>query len=66
MMNPKINLSNHKELRAYQAGFQAALASLVDSLVDGGDINYLIDALEDQANEATADKLRAFYSRRNA
>lgn len=65
-MAHKVNLNVHTQARAYQAGFQDALALLVDSLIEGGDINYLIDTLENNAHEATRDKLNAFYAARNA
>lgn len=59
--NAKVNLNDHKEARAYQTGFQDALKFLVDALVEGGDVNYLIDALEQNANEPTRKALNEYY-----
>ncbi|QKN87791.1 hypothetical protein NEBULOUS_30 [Microbacterium phage Nebulous] len=64
--NAKVNLNNHKEARAYQTGFQDALKFLVDALVEGGDVNYLIDALEQNANEPTRKALNEYYGAKAA
>lgn len=63
-MKHKVNLNVHTEARAYQVGFQDALALLVDSLVEGGDINCLINTLKNNAHEETRDKLNVFYAAR--
>jgi hypothetical protein len=70
MSNSKINLNVHTQARAYHAGFQDAMTMLVDALVEGGDVNFLLDCLEDNinphTNEATRAKYLEFYDRKNA
>ncbi|QBZ72897.1 hypothetical protein PBI_SINATRA_28 [Microbacterium phage Sinatra] len=62
-MSHKVNLNVHTQARAYQAGYQDALSDLVDALVEGGDVNFLIDALEMKINRPqVADKIRAYYA----
>ncbi|QNL31040.1 hypothetical protein SEA_KAUALA_28 [Microbacterium phage Kauala] len=62
-MSHKVNLKVHTQARAYQAGYQDALSDLVDALVDGGDINFLVDTLEMKINRPqVADKIRAYYA----
>lgn len=62
-MSHKVNLNVHSQARAYQAGYQDALSDLVDALVEGGDVNFLIDALEMKINRPqVADTLRAYYA----
>ncbi len=62
-MSHKVNLNVHTQARAYQAGYQDALSDLVDALVEGGDVNFLIDALEMKINRPqVADTLRAYYA----
>ena len=63
-MSPKIDLNVHTQRRAYNAGFQAALALLVTVLEENGDVNYLIDALENNASPETAARLNAYYAAR--
>ena len=59
---PKVDFRARTQAVAYQTGYQDALSELVDSLVEGGDVNFLIDALENKINrpEVVA-KLRAYY-----
>ncbi|WNM68001.1 hypothetical protein SEA_SIRVICTOR_28 [Microbacterium phage SirVictor] len=62
-MAHKVNLNVHTQARAYQAGYQDALSDLVDALVEGGDVNFLIDALEMKINRPqVADTFRAYYA----
>ena len=61
-MSPKVDLSKHTQARAYQAGYQDALEMLVDALIEGGDVSYLIDALEDNAKDSTKAKLNTHYA----
>ena len=65
-MGEKVNLSNHKEARAYQLGFKDSLKMLIDTLVESGDVNNLLDVLEDNARPEDADRFRAFYAAKNA
>lgn len=65
-MGEKVNLSDHKQARAYQKGFKDALEMLINTLVESGDVNNLLDVLEDNARPEDADRFRAFYAARNA
>ncbi|AVJ49775.1 hypothetical protein PBI_LUCKY3_28 [Microbacterium phage Lucky3] len=62
-MAHKVNLNVHTQARAYQAGYQDALSDLVDALVEGGDVNFMIDALEMKINRPqVADTFRTYYA----
>lgn len=63
-MGAKVNFQVRTQANAYQEGFQDALALLVTALEEGGDINYLVDALEANAKEDTRDRLNAYYGAR--
>lgn len=65
-MGEKVNLNVHTQARAYRLGFQEALAGAVGALVEGGDINYLIDYIENNADADTRAKIEAYYKARNA
>lgn len=64
--NSKINLSNHAQARAYQEGMRDGMAMLIDTLVEAGHIDYLLEVLEANARPADAAKLDAFYTARRA
>lgn len=65
-MSPaKINLNDHTQARAYNQGKQDAFDMLVKTLEETGDVNFLLDVLEDNAAPDTAERLRAFYRKRN-
>lgn len=64
-MSPKVNLSSHTQARAYQAGHAAALKMLIDTLIETGDVNHLLDVLEDNAAPEDADRFRAYYAAKN-
>lgn len=64
-MSTKVNFKVRTQAVAYQEGYQAALSDLVDSLVEGGDVNYLLDALEMKLTQPEAlAKFRAYYASR--
>jgi hypothetical protein len=65
-MGEKVNLNVHTQARAYQLGFREGLQGCVDALVEGGDINYLLEYIENNADEATRNKMNEYYDRRNA
>lgn len=65
-MSPKVNLNVHTQARAYRLGFQEALAGAVNALVEGGDINYLLEYIENNADAPTRDAMNAYYAARNA
>lgn len=61
-MSTKVNFKVRTQAVAYQEGYQDALSDLVDSLVEGGDVNFLIDALEMKINRPeVSDKIRRYY-----
>jgi len=59
--NAKINMSNHKEARAYQEGMRDGLALLVTMLEEGG-INNLLEGLVQNARPADAARVNAYYA----
>jgi hypothetical protein len=65
-MGEKVNLNVHTQARAYRLGFQEALKGCIDALVEGGDINYLLEYIENNADAPTRDAMNAFYAARNA
>lgn len=50
---------------AYKEGAMDAYDLLVTVLEERGDINFLIDVLEDNARPDTRERLRAFYAAKN-
>ncbi|WP_136053591.1 hypothetical protein [Microbacterium sp. K5D] len=60
-----VNLQVRTQTVAYNTGYQTALSDLVDSLVEGGDVNFLLDALEMKLTQPEAlAKFRAYYANR--
>jgi hypothetical protein len=63
-MGEKVNLNVHTQARAYRLGFQEALAGAVAALVEGGDINYMIEYIENNADADTRAKVEQYYAGR--
>ena len=65
-MSPKVDLNVHTQRRAYIKGLQDGLDGAVTALVEGGDINYLLEYIENNAAPETVAKMDAYYAARNA
>jgi hypothetical protein len=65
-MGEKVNLNVHTQRRAYIKGLHDGFDGAVQALIEGGDINYLIEYIENNASPETAAKLADYYDRRNA
>ena len=63
-MGEKVNLNIHTQARAYQLGFREALKGCIDALAEGGDINYLLEYIENNADAETRAKMDAYYAAR--
>jgi hypothetical protein len=63
-MGEKVNLNVHTQARAYQLGFREALQGCIDALVEGGDINYLLKYIENNADAETRAKMNAYRAAR--
>lgn len=65
-MSPKVDLNVHTQRRAYIAGLHAGLDGCVKALVEGGDINYLLEYIENNAAPETVAAMNEYYKARNA
>lgn len=65
-MGEKVNLNVHTQRRAYIKGLHDGLDGAVKALVEGGDINYLLEYIENNAAQETVDAMNAYYAARNA
>lgn len=65
-MGEKVNLNVHTQRRAYIKGLHDGLDGAVQALIEGGDINYLLEYIENNATPETVAKMDAFYAARNA
>lgn len=63
-MGEKVNLNVHTQARAYQLGFREALAGCIGALVEGGDINHLLEYIDNNADADTRAKMDAYYRAR--
>jgi hypothetical protein len=59
-----VNFRVRTQAVAYQEGMRDGMAMLVSALEEGGDINYLLEVLEENARPEDADRLNAYYDRR--
>ena len=65
-MGEKVNLNVHTQARAFRFGFQEALACAVNALVEGGDINSLLEYIENNAAPETVAAMNEYYKAHNA
>lgn len=63
-MSPKVDLNVHTQRRAYVKGLQDALDGCVTALVEGGDINHLLEYIANNASPETVAKMDAYYKGR--
>lgn len=63
--NTKVNFNNHAQVRAYQQGARDAYDLLVTMLEEGGDINYLLEGIANNASPDVVARLDAFYGKKN-
>ena len=57
----KVNFSVKTQAFAYAEGMKDGMAMLIDMLVDGGDINYLLEGIANNARPETVAKMEAYY-----
>lgn len=65
-MAHKVNFSVKTQANAYREGYLDATRELVNALVEGGNINFLLEYLANNTDEATRIKLDDFYDAQRA
>lgn len=63
-MGEKVNLNVHTQRRAYIKGLHDGLDGCIAALVEGGDINYLLEYIENNASAETVAKMNEYYAAR--